>query len=167
MIFHTRPWIKPQDLNPNGSLLGGTLLARLDEEAAIYAAGQLNNSRLVTKYVSEINFINPVRLGDVIELDVTVNAFGQTSITLGCEVRNKVTAQPALTIDRIVFVNLDESGDPAPHGRQEVTETRMVYRQPPAEPAPRAEHPSGPVFAPPPVVYPPATTAGGRFSAFH
>ncbi|WP_282786013.1 hotdog domain-containing protein, partial [Nocardia sp. CC201C] len=131
MIFHTRRWIKPQDLNPNGSLFGGTLLAWLDEEAAIYAAGQLDNSRLVTKYISEIEFINPVRLGDVIELGVVVRDFGRTSITLGCEVRNKVTGQPVLTIDRIVFVNLDAEGQPLPHGRQEVTETRMVYRRPP------------------------------------
>lgn len=130
MIFHTRRWIKPQDLNPNGSLFGGTLLAWLDEEAAIYAAGQLDNSRLVTKYISEIEFINPVRLGDVIELGVVVRDFGRTSITLGCEVRNKVTGQPVLTIERITFVNLDAEGRPAPHGRQEVTETRMVYRRP-------------------------------------
>jgi hypothetical protein len=27
MRFHTRKWIKPEDLNPNGTLFGGQLLA--------------------------------------------------------------------------------------------------------------------------------------------
>jgi acyl-CoA hydrolase len=31
MRFHTRKWIKPEDLNPNGTLFGGQLLAWIDE----------------------------------------------------------------------------------------------------------------------------------------
>jgi len=27
MRFHTRKWVKPEDLNPNGTLFGGRLLA--------------------------------------------------------------------------------------------------------------------------------------------
>ena len=27
MNFHTRKWVKPEDLNPNGTLFGGSLLA--------------------------------------------------------------------------------------------------------------------------------------------
>jgi hypothetical protein len=34
MRFHTRKWIKPEDLNPNGTLFGGQLLAWIDEELA-------------------------------------------------------------------------------------------------------------------------------------
>ena len=49
MNFHTRKWIKPEDLNPNGSLFGGSLLKWIDEEAAIYAICQLENSNVVTK----------------------------------------------------------------------------------------------------------------------
>jgi acyl-CoA thioesterase YciA len=37
MRFHTRKWVKPEDLNPNGTLFGGKLLAWLDEELALYA----------------------------------------------------------------------------------------------------------------------------------
>ena len=33
MNFHTRKWVKPEDLNPNGTLFGGSLLAWIDEEA--------------------------------------------------------------------------------------------------------------------------------------
>ena len=50
MNFHTRKWVKPEDLNPNGTLFGGSLLRWIDEEAAIYAIVQLGNQRVVTKY---------------------------------------------------------------------------------------------------------------------
>lgn len=58
MNFHTRKWVKPEDLNPNGTLFGGSLLRWIDEEAAIYAIIQLGNQRVVTKYISEINFVS-------------------------------------------------------------------------------------------------------------
>ena len=68
MNFHTRKWVKPEDLNPNGTLFGGSLLRWIDEEAAIYAIVQLGNQRVVTKYISEINFVSASRQGDIIEL---------------------------------------------------------------------------------------------------
>ncbi|MGO2863623.1 MAG: acyl-CoA thioesterase, partial [Brevibacterium sp.] len=37
MNFYTRKWVRPEDLNANGSLFGGSLLKWIDEEAAIYA----------------------------------------------------------------------------------------------------------------------------------
>jgi acyl-CoA thioesterase YciA len=61
MNFHTRRWIKPEDLNPNGTLFGGKLLSWIDEEAVIYAMIQLDNKRIVTKYMSEINFVSSAR----------------------------------------------------------------------------------------------------------
>ncbi|NRB56641.1 MAG: acyl-CoA thioesterase [Salinicola sp.] len=121
MNFHTRKWIKPEDLNPNGSLFGGSLLRWIDEEAAIYAIIQLGNAQVVTKYISEINFVASARQGDIIELGITATHFGTTSITLECHVRNKITRKSILTIDRMVFVNLGEDGAPAPHGRTEIT----------------------------------------------
>ena len=63
MNFHTRKWVKPEDLNPNGTLFGGSLLRWIDEEAAIYAIVQLGNQRVVTKYISEINFVSASRQG--------------------------------------------------------------------------------------------------------
>jgi acyl-CoA hydrolase len=120
MKFHTRKWVKPEDLNPNGSLFGGSLLRWLDEEAAIYAIAQLDNSRVVTKYISEINFVSSARLGDIIELGLAVVTFGNTSITLRCEVRNLITKSSILTIDKMVFVNLNDDGKPVPHGHTQV-----------------------------------------------
>lgn len=58
MRFHTRKWVKPGDLNANGTLFGGRLLAWIDEEAALYSIIQLENSKVVTKYMSEINFMS-------------------------------------------------------------------------------------------------------------
>lgn len=121
MNFHTRKWVKPEDLNPNGTLFGGSLLSWIDEEAAIYAIIQLENSRCVTKYISEINFVSSAKKGDIIELGMTATHFGRTSITLSCVVRNKLTRKTILAIDRIVFVNLDEEGHPSPHGKTEIS----------------------------------------------
>ena len=78
MNFHTRKWVKPEDLNPNGTLFGGSLLRWIDEEAAIYAIVQLGNQRVVTKYISEINFVSASRQGDIIELGITATEFGRT-----------------------------------------------------------------------------------------
>ena len=58
MRFHTRKWVKPEDLNPNNTLFGGRLLQWIDEEAALYAMIQLDNRKIVTKYISEIDFIS-------------------------------------------------------------------------------------------------------------
>jgi acyl-CoA hydrolase len=121
MNFYTRKWINPGDLNPNKSLFGGSLLQWIDEEAAIYAIIQLGSQRVVTKYMSEINFENPGREGDIIELGIKATHFGRTSITLTCEVRNKITKLVILTIDKIVFVLLDEDGNPKPHGKTAIT----------------------------------------------
>lgn len=117
MRFYSRKWVKPEDLNPNGSLFGGQLLSWVDEEAAIFAMCQLGKDRhLVTKFMSEINFVSSARQGDVIEMGVEVTACGRSSVTLRAEVRNKITKQTIISIDRIVFVNLDDEGRPAPHG---------------------------------------------------
>lgn len=117
MNFHTRKLIKPEDLNPNGTLFGGSLLRWIDEEAAIYTIVQLNNSKVVTRFISEINFVSSAKVGDIIELGITATHFGNTSLTLRCEVRNKITQKSILTIDKIIFVNLNEEGKPLPHGK--------------------------------------------------
>lgn len=121
MNYHTRRWVKPEDLNANGTLFGGRLLAWIDEEAALYTIIQLQNSRVVTKKMSEINFVSSAKQGDIIELGIVARKFGRTSITLTVEVRNKMTKNIILTVDEIVFVNLDETGKPAPHGKTEIT----------------------------------------------
>lgn len=121
MNFHTRKWVKPEDLNPNHTLFGGRLLMWIDEESALYAVIQLENHKVVTKYMSEINFIQAPVQGDIIEIGILATDFGRTSLTMRCEVRNKLTHAMILTIDKIVFVNLGEDGKPTPHGKTAIT----------------------------------------------
>jgi acyl-CoA hydrolase len=124
MNYYTRRWVKSEDLNGNGTLFGGRLLAWLDEEGIIYATIQLQSRRVVTKKISEINFVSSPKQGDIVELGMVARKFGKTSITLEVEVRNKMTKEVILTIDEIVFVNLGEDGQPAPHGKTEITDSR-------------------------------------------
>ncbi|OCA71871.1 acyl-CoA thioesterase [Chryseobacterium contaminans] len=120
MNYHTRKWVKPEDLNPNHSLFGGRLLQWIDEEAALYAIIQLENTKVVTKFISEINFVSSAKQGDIIEIGIEATHFGSSSITLRCDVRNKMTHQTIITVEKIVMVNLDSEGNPAPHGKTKI-----------------------------------------------
>ena len=117
MIYRTRKLIKPSDLNPRGTLFGGQLLKWIDEEAAIFAICQLSSSNIVTKAMSEIDFVKTAKVGDVIEFGMDLVKFGTTSVTICCDVRNKNTKESIIKIDKIVFVLLDENGRPKPHGK--------------------------------------------------
>ncbi len=129
MNFYTRKLIKPEDLNAGNTLFGGSLLRWLDEEAAIYTIIQLGTNRCVTKFMSEINFISSARQGDIIELGIKAIHFGRTSLTLACQVRNKITHKLILTIDKMVFVSVDENGVPTPHGKTQITYTDDRLRE--------------------------------------
>ena len=120
MRFHTRKWVKPEDLNPNGTLFGGKLLAWLDEELALYCIIQLENTKIVTKYMSEINFRSSAKQGDIIEIGIDVIKFGTTSLTLKCEARNMMTRETIITIDHTTMVNLGPDGKPKAHGKTEI-----------------------------------------------
>jgi acyl-CoA thioesterase YciA len=120
MRFHTRKWVKPEDLNPNGTLFGGKLLAWIDEELALYSIIQLENSRVVTKYMSEINFRSSAKQGDIIEIGIDVVKFGNSSLTLKCEARNMMTRETIITIDSTTMVSLDVDGKPRPHGKTQI-----------------------------------------------
>lgn len=116
MKFYTRKLVKPQDLNSRGTLFGGILLGWIDEEAAIFAMGYLGKKSIVTKFMSEINFISSAQNGDIVEIGLELVSIGRTSITVRCLVRNKITQVEIIRIEKIVFVHLDPFGRPAPHG---------------------------------------------------
>ncbi len=116
MKYFSRRVVKPADLNSADRLFGGCLLAWIDEEAAIYAACKMGfSSQLVTKFMSEINFVSSAFKGDIIEFGMEVANVGTTSLTVRCEVRNKITKQVIIKIDKIVFVSIDADGVPTPH----------------------------------------------------
>ncbi|MCR8921998.1 acyl-CoA thioesterase [Dasania sp. GY-MA-18] len=112
MKFYTRRIVKPTDLNPSNTLFGGQLLSWIDEEAAIFASCQMNTQMIVTKFISEIDFKKPAVSGDVIEFGLSVTNVGTTSLTVNCEVRKKATNEIIISIDKMVFVALDQQGMP-------------------------------------------------------
>ncbi|MBT8233872.1 MAG: acyl-CoA thioesterase [Saprospiraceae bacterium] len=116
MKFYSRKLIKPEDLNARNTLFGGALLRWIDEEAGIYAMTKLDTNQVVTKYISEINFISSANQGDVIEIGLGFKKIGRTSITFSCEVRNIFSKQSIIKIENIVFVHVDTHGKPKPHG---------------------------------------------------
>ncbi|MDP7537248.1 MAG: hotdog domain-containing protein [Methylococcales bacterium] len=115
MRFLTRRLVMPGHLNSADRLFGGTLLRWVDEEAFIFAKCQLKIPHLVTRYISEINFVSPAMQDDIVEFGLKVTKIGNTSITLTCLVRNKETAKTIINIDKIVFVSVDRLGNPINH----------------------------------------------------
>lgn len=116
MKYYTRRFVRPIDLNISNRLFGGQLLGWIDEEAAIYASCQMKHDRVVTKYMSEIDFKLSAKTGDILEFGLEVVSAGRTSLTTRCEVRHKKSRAIVITIERIVFVAVDDQGVPTRHG---------------------------------------------------
>lgn len=114
--------VAARDLNSNGRLFGGRVLAWIDEEAFIFAACQLDSTSVVTRSISAVEFVASARQGDLVEIGTEVVEFGRTSITVRCEVRNRRTQQSITKVERVVFVQIDEQGQPVEHGRTAVTD---------------------------------------------
>ena len=74
--------------------------------------------------MSEINFISSAVQGDMIEMGLKATHFGRTSLTMRAEVRNMITRNLILSIEKIVFVSLDTDGNPQPHGYDDITYNR-------------------------------------------
>ncbi len=115
MKFYSRKLIKPSDLNARNTLFGGSLLKWIDEEAGIYAMTKLESKNVVTKYMSEINFVNSAQQGDVIEIGLKFQKVGRTSITFSCQVRNIFDKQIIINIENIIFVLVNKDGKAIPH----------------------------------------------------
>ena len=79
---------------------------------------KLDTKNVVTKYISEIDFISSGKQGDVIEIGLGFKNVGRTSISFSCEVRNVFTKEIIIRIENIVFVMVDENGKAVPHGKK-------------------------------------------------
>ena len=117
MKFYSRKLIKPGDLNASNTLFGGQLLKWIDEEAGIYAMSKLDSPRVVTKYISEIDFVSSAKQGNIVEIGLEFISIGNTSITFKCIVRNLITKKAIISIERIVFVNVDKNLRPIKHDK--------------------------------------------------
>src|ERR1700683_1366215 len=77
--------VLPNDANPLGALLGGRLMHWIDLAGAM-AAHRHSRSYAVTASVDNIEFLVPVRVGDLVILRSSVNRVFQTSIEVGVKV---------------------------------------------------------------------------------
>lgn len=111
-----RRLVMAKDLNGANNLFGGTILAWIDEQAYIEVIALLNSTNVVTKFISEIEFISGARVGDVVEIKTSFLKAGKTSVTLKVEVFNYTTDRNIATVNEIVMVNVDEYGQPKIHG---------------------------------------------------
>ncbi|MFD2372032.1 acyl-CoA thioesterase [Brevibacillus sp. GCM10020057] len=106
--------VQPSDTNYHGTIFGGSMMAFIDEVAAISA---MRHSRrpVVTASIDSIDFLSPVKMGHSICLEAFVSSTGRTSMEVFVKVisENLQTGERALTATSfLTFVALDEQGNP-------------------------------------------------------
>lgn len=105
--------VLPNDANPLGALLGGRLMHWIDLAGAM-AAHRHSRSHVVTASVDHIDFLVPVRVGDLVILRSSVNRVFQTSMETGVKVfvENYIadTAQHVASA-YLTFVAIDAQGN--------------------------------------------------------
>lgn len=108
--------VLPNHTNRLGNLLGGQLMHWIDICAAI-AAFRHTNRVCVTASVDNLNFLHPIKEGEVVILQGSINRAFRTSVEVGV----KVTSENLLTGARkhantayLTFVAIDDHGQPVP-----------------------------------------------------
>lgn len=105
----------PTDLNHNGSVFGGWIMAKMDKAASI-AVEHAIKSKAVTVSVSNINFKHPIQNGDIVTIYTEITHIGNTSLTIhvevvvGCQNSRK---DYCVTDADFIFVALNKEGNPA------------------------------------------------------
>ena len=106
--------VLPNDSNPLGYILGGTVMHLIDITGAI-ACHRHTNMLALTAGVDSLDFIHPIKVGDLIILKSRVTCVFNTSLEVEVEVfseeiqtgERKLTSKAYLT-----FVSLDDNGRP-------------------------------------------------------
>jgi acyl-CoA hydrolase len=123
----------PNDANGLGNVLGGKVMHLVDLAAAMVAIRHARRPA-VTASVDSLNFLHPVRIGQLMILRSSVNRVFRTSMEVGV----KVLAEDLLTGEKLhtcsaylTFVALDENRNPtpAPPVIPETEEEQRRYRQ--------------------------------------
>src|SRR5262249_47335911 len=106
----------PNDANIFGFLLGGKVMHLVDLAGAI-AAYRHARTPVVTASVDHMNFLHPIRIGQLVRLVASVNRVFRTSMEVGV----KVLVEDLLTGDLkhtssayLTFVTLDKQGNHVP-----------------------------------------------------
>jgi acyl-CoA thioesterase YciA len=106
----------PADTNPAGHIFGGWLMSLMDLSAGM-AGGAVAKGRVATKAVSELTFLQPVHVGDVVCCYTNVTRVGRTSIAVHVEawvLRRNQPPRMKVTAAEFVMVALDSEGRPRP-----------------------------------------------------
>ena len=109
----------PADTNPAGDIFGGWIMSLMDAAGAITATRR-TEGRVVTAAVSNISFLRPVKVGDVVCCYTDILRLGRSSMTLCVEVwvlRQGRGRRVKVTAAEFTFVALDNSGKPRPIAR--------------------------------------------------
>ena len=106
--------VLPNDSNPLGYILGGTVMHMMDITGAI-ACHRHTNSLALTASVDSVDFLHPIKVGDMIILKSRVTCTFRTSLEVEVEVYSEaiVTGEKKLTSHAyLTFVSLDAHGKP-------------------------------------------------------
>jgi acyl-CoA hydrolase len=107
-------FVFPEHANTHGTLHGGRLMDW------IMLAGSINSSRTargitVLGATDSIDFINPVKVGEIVTLDSTIEYIGSSSMEIGVTVHseNLETREKKLTThSHLAFIAVDKDGNP-------------------------------------------------------
>ena len=107
----------PADVNGNGDIFGGWLMAQVDLAGAVLPS-RIAKGRIATVAVNEFIFKQPVSVGDLVSFYARVVRIGNTSITVHVEVfaeRNPANLQTVkVTEANLTYVAIDGEGKPRP-----------------------------------------------------
>src|SRR6187397_919438 len=104
--------VLPNDANPLGFILGGTVMHLIDIAGAI-ACHRHTRSLLVTAAVDGLQFLHPIKVGDLIILKARVTAAWSTSLEVEVEVFSEETLTGLRRMTSrayLTFVSVDREG---------------------------------------------------------
>ncbi len=106
----------PADTNPAGDIFGGWIMSLMDLAAGV-AAGSRAKGRVATAAVSNLSFLRPVKVGDVVCVYTDISRTGRTSVTVAVEawvLRRNQGERERVTFAEFVLVAVDDHGVPRP-----------------------------------------------------
>ena len=107
----------PADVNGNGDIFGGWLMAQVDLAGAVIPS-RVARGRIATVAVNEFVFKQPVSVGDLVSFYARITRIGRTSITVHVTVlaeRNPANLQVVkVTEANLTYVAIDANGKPRP-----------------------------------------------------
>lgn len=115
--FSTAYWVFPQDANPMGYLFGGRLMKWVIRSASIYAS-MLARKPVVIGYMGSFDFINPIRVGDMAQVQVSPLFSTEHTITVKVAVFAGSTSDEEFrftTAAEMTFISIDDRARPSPH----------------------------------------------------